>query len=91
MRLLAWSNCWCRVQTVKILSCWHQQLFTLHVFKLPVVYCLTVRKDLPKYNRIFEVLHSKAEKLGAAVPTPGCNVPSSTFAKLCLDRSAGLA
>ncbi|KRX59227.1 hypothetical protein T09_4827 [Trichinella sp. T9] len=31
---------------------------------LPVVYCLTVRKDLPTYSRIFEVLHSKAEELG---------------------------
>ncbi|XP_003382032.1 conserved hypothetical protein [Trichinella spiralis] len=47
VRLLAWSNCWCRVQTVNILSCCHQQLFTPHVFELPVVYCLTARKDLP--------------------------------------------
>ncbi|XP_003381750.1 conserved hypothetical protein [Trichinella spiralis] len=31
---------------------------------LPVVYCLTVRKDLPTYSRIFEVLHFKAEELG---------------------------
>ncbi|KRY45231.1 hypothetical protein T03_8571, partial [Trichinella britovi] len=31
---------------------------------LPVVYRLTVRKDLPTYSRIFEVLHSKAEELG---------------------------
>ncbi|KRX98844.1 hypothetical protein T4E_5788 [Trichinella pseudospiralis] len=31
---------------------------------LPVVYCLTVRKDLPTYSRIFKVLHSKAKELG---------------------------
>ncbi|KRY77199.1 hypothetical protein T4A_4845 [Trichinella pseudospiralis] len=31
---------------------------------LSVVYCLTVKKDLPTYSRIFEVLHSKAEELG---------------------------
>ncbi|KRZ56608.1 hypothetical protein T02_12132 [Trichinella nativa] len=31
---------------------------------LPVVYCLTVRKDLPTYSRIFEVLHSKLDELG---------------------------
>ncbi|KRZ76854.1 hypothetical protein T10_26 [Trichinella papuae] len=30
---------------------------------LPVVYCLTVRKDLPTYSRIFEALHSKANLL----------------------------
>ncbi|KRX34536.1 hypothetical protein T05_16509, partial [Trichinella murrelli] len=51
-----------------IVPSWYQQLFTLHVFVrgklLPVVYCLTVRKDLPTYSRIFEVLHSKAEEVG---------------------------
>ncbi|KRZ75678.1 hypothetical protein T10_493 [Trichinella papuae] len=31
---------------------------------LSVVYCLSVWKDLPTYNWIFEVLHSKAEELG---------------------------
>ncbi|KRY11569.1 Histone H2B 3 [Trichinella patagoniensis] len=51
-----------------IVPSWYQQLFTLHVFLrgklLPVVYCLTVRKDPPTYSRIFEVLHSKPEELG---------------------------
>ncbi|KRZ13303.1 hypothetical protein T11_9809 [Trichinella zimbabwensis] len=68
VRLLAQSNCWCGDGTFKIVPSWYQQLFTLHVFMrgklLPVVYCLTVRKDLPTYSRIFEVLHSKAEELG---------------------------
>ncbi|KRY28057.1 hypothetical protein T01_8255, partial [Trichinella spiralis] len=45
VRLLAQSNCWCRDGTFKIVPCWYQQLFTLHVFLrgklLPVVYCLT--------------------------------------------------
>ncbi|KRZ47804.1 hypothetical protein T02_5036, partial [Trichinella nativa] len=68
VKLLAQSNCWCGDGTFKIVPSWYQQLFTLHVFLrgklLPVVYCLTVRKDLPTYSRIFEVLHSKAEELG---------------------------
>ncbi|KRZ66221.1 hypothetical protein T10_860 [Trichinella papuae] len=68
VRLLAQSNCWCGDGTFKIAPSWYQQLFTLHVFmrgKLPlVVYCLTVRKDLPTYSWIFEVLHSIAEELG---------------------------
>ncbi|KRY45599.1 hypothetical protein T03_10153 [Trichinella britovi] len=50
--------------TFKIVSFWYQQLFTLHLFMSTVVYCLTVRKDLPSNSQIFEVLHSKAEELG---------------------------
>ncbi|KRZ15215.1 hypothetical protein T11_9568 [Trichinella zimbabwensis] len=65
VRLLAQSNCWCGDGTFKIVPSWYQQLFTLHVFMrvklLPVVYCLTVKKDLPTYSWIFEVLHPKAE------------------------------
>ncbi|KRZ40527.1 hypothetical protein T4C_2242 [Trichinella pseudospiralis] len=68
VRLLAQSNCWCRNGTFKIVLSWYQQLLTLHLFMrgklLSVVYCLTLRKDLPTYSRIFEVLHSKAEKFG---------------------------
>ncbi|KRY45377.1 hypothetical protein T03_4011 [Trichinella britovi] len=67
-QLLAESNCWCGDGKFKIVPSWYQQLFTLHVFLrgklLPVVYCLTVRKDLPTYSWIFEVLHSKAEEVG---------------------------
>ncbi|KRZ15890.1 hypothetical protein T11_9169, partial [Trichinella zimbabwensis] len=59
VRLLAQSNCWCGDGPFKILPSWYQQLFTLHVFMIPVVL-----KDLPTYSRIFEVLHSKAEELG---------------------------
>ncbi|KRY64670.1 hypothetical protein T4A_2666 [Trichinella pseudospiralis] len=48
-----------------IVPSWYQQFFTLHVFMrgelLPVVYCLTVRKDLSTYSRIFEVVYFKAE------------------------------
>ncbi|KRZ02936.1 hypothetical protein T11_1088 [Trichinella zimbabwensis] len=36
----------------------------MRVKLLPVVYYLTVKKDLPTYSWIFEVLHSKAEELG---------------------------
>ncbi|KRY66343.1 hypothetical protein T4A_7542 [Trichinella pseudospiralis] len=40
------------------------KLFNLHEsYLLPVVYCLTVRKDLPMYSLIFQVLHSKADEL----------------------------
>ncbi|KRY81016.1 hypothetical protein T4D_14597 [Trichinella pseudospiralis] len=65
VRLLAQSNCWCGDETILIVPSWYQQLFTLHVFMrgklLPVVYCLTVRKDLSTYSRIFEVVYFKAE------------------------------
>ncbi|KRY07154.1 hypothetical protein T12_113 [Trichinella patagoniensis] len=58
VKVLAQSNCWCGDGTFKIVPSWYQQLFTLHVFLrgklLPVVYCLTVRKDLPTYSRIFK-------------------------------------
>ncbi|KRZ41734.1 hypothetical protein T4C_10088 [Trichinella pseudospiralis] len=67
-QLLAQSNCWCRDGTFKIVLSWYQQLLTLRLFMrgklLSVVYSLTLRKDLPTYSRIFEVLHSKAEKFG---------------------------
>ncbi|KRX95593.1 hypothetical protein T4E_462, partial [Trichinella pseudospiralis] len=65
VRLLTQSNCWCGDETFKIVPSWYQQFFTLHVFMrgelLPVVYCLTVRKDLSTYSRIFEVVYFKAE------------------------------
>ncbi|KRY81771.1 hypothetical protein T4D_12987 [Trichinella pseudospiralis] len=65
-RLLVQSNCWCVDGTFKIVPSWYQQLFTLNVFMkgklLPVLYCLNVRKDLPTYSLIFEVLHSKSRK-----------------------------
>ncbi|KRZ71525.1 hypothetical protein T10_9364 [Trichinella papuae] len=48
VRLLAQSNCWCKDRERKL---------------LPVVCCLTAKKDLPTYSWIFEVLHSKAEEL----------------------------
>ncbi|KRX93154.1 hypothetical protein T4E_857 [Trichinella pseudospiralis] len=34
---------------------------------LLVVHCLTVKKDLPTYSWIFEVLHSKAKELGVQI------------------------
>ncbi|KRY10344.1 hypothetical protein T03_1736, partial [Trichinella britovi] len=65
--LLAQSNCWCGDGTFKIVPSWYQQLFTLHVFLrrklLPVVYCLTVRKDLPTYSRIFKYSIPKRKNL----------------------------
>ncbi|KRX59208.1 hypothetical protein T09_5009 [Trichinella sp. T9] len=69
VRLLAQSNCWCGDGTFKIVPSWYQQLFTLHVFLrrklLPVVYCLTVRKDLPTYSRIFKYSIPKRKNLAS--------------------------
>ncbi|KRY33253.1 hypothetical protein T01_9479 [Trichinella spiralis] len=64
VKLIARNKCWCGDGTFKIVSFWYQQLFTPHLFMLPVVYCLTVKKDLRSNSRIFEVLHSKTEELG---------------------------
>ncbi|KRX33011.1 hypothetical protein T05_9331 [Trichinella murrelli] len=72
VRLLAQSNCWCGDGTFKIVPSWYQQLFTLHVFLrrklLPVVYCLTVRKDLPTPDHDFSRQLSQHPGAGLFLP-----------------------
>ncbi|KRY99572.1 hypothetical protein T11_16712 [Trichinella zimbabwensis] len=57
--------------TFKIVPEWYQQMFTIHVFKesklIPLVYCLTVRRDLPTYHEIFDNLILKAAALGVVL------------------------
>ncbi|KRY56464.1 hypothetical protein T03_9775, partial [Trichinella britovi] len=88
VRLLAQSNCWCGDGTFKIVPSWYQQLFTLHVFLrrklLPVVYCLTVRKDLPTYSRIFKdrevvLVSSILTLMPQKSSEPGCRVDACAF------------
>ncbi|KRX61140.1 hypothetical protein T09_175, partial [Trichinella sp. T9] len=55
VRLLAQSNCWCGDGTRKL---------------LPVVYCLTVRKDLPTYSRIFKYSIPKRKNLASKLIWP---------------------
>ncbi|KRX82919.1 hypothetical protein T06_12432 [Trichinella sp. T6] len=53
--------------TFKIVPEWYQQMFTIHVFiagkLVPLVYCLTVHKDLSTYREIFDNLILKAAAL----------------------------
>ncbi|KRX13125.1 hypothetical protein T07_1960 [Trichinella nelsoni] len=58
VRLLTESNCWCGDETLKIVPSWY------HLSFMMVTDC-HILKDLPMYSRIFEVLLSKAEELGA--------------------------
>ncbi|KRX48930.1 hypothetical protein T05_14887, partial [Trichinella murrelli] len=50
---------------------WYQQMFTIHIFiagkLVPLVYCLTVQKDLPTYREIFDHLILKAAALGVVL------------------------
>ncbi|KRX59229.1 hypothetical protein T09_4827 [Trichinella sp. T9] len=67
VRLLAQSNCWCGDETRKL---------------LPVVYCLTVKKDLPTYSRIFKYSIPKRKNLAskliwALIPTFQGNFPNT--------------
>ncbi|KRZ61929.1 hypothetical protein T02_1071 [Trichinella nativa] len=55
VRLLAQSNCWCGDGTRKL---------------LPVVYCLTGRKDLLTYNRIFKYSIPKRKNLASKLIWP---------------------
>ncbi|XP_003373011.1 conserved hypothetical protein [Trichinella spiralis] len=58
VRLLTESNCWCGDGTFKIVPSWYHLSFMMVTDR-------HVLKDLPMYSRIFEVLLSKAEELGA--------------------------
>ncbi|KRZ61480.1 hypothetical protein T02_5742 [Trichinella nativa] len=57
--------------TFKIVPEWYQQMFTIHIFiadkLVPLVYCLTVQKDLPTYREIFDHLILKAAALGVVL------------------------
>ncbi|KRZ28238.1 hypothetical protein T4C_9253 [Trichinella pseudospiralis] len=55
--------------TFKIVPEWYQQMFTIHSDLkedelIPLIYCLTVRKDLPTYHEIFDNLMLKAAASG---------------------------
>ncbi|XP_003366967.1 conserved hypothetical protein [Trichinella spiralis] len=71
IRELAGHTVWCMDATFKIVPEWYHQMFTIHVFKegklIPLVYCLTVRKDLPSYREIFDNLILKAAALGVVL------------------------
>ncbi|KRX74723.1 hypothetical protein T06_6643 [Trichinella sp. T6] len=57
--------------TFKIVPEWYQQMFTIHVFiagkLVPLVYWLTVHKDLSTYREIFDNLILKAAALGVVL------------------------
>ncbi|KRZ49156.1 hypothetical protein T02_11428 [Trichinella nativa] len=71
LRELAGQSVWCMDGTFKIVPEWYQQLFTIHVFKesklIPLVYSLTVRKDVICYCEIFDTLIVKAAALGVVL------------------------
>ncbi|KRX18518.1 hypothetical protein T07_6660 [Trichinella nelsoni] len=71
LRELAGQSVWCMDGTFKIVPEWYQQLFTIHIFKegklIPVVYSLTVRKDVICYCEIFDTLIVKAAALGVVL------------------------
>ncbi|KRZ19420.1 hypothetical protein T11_9836 [Trichinella zimbabwensis] len=58
-------------ETFKIVPEWYQQMFTIHVFiagkLVPLMYCLTVQKDLSTYREIFDHLILKAAALGVVL------------------------
>ncbi|KRY12711.1 hypothetical protein T12_1275 [Trichinella patagoniensis] len=60
--------------TFKIVPEWYQQMFTIHVFiagkLVPLVYCLTVHKNLSTYREIFDNLILKAAALGVVLLKP---------------------
>ncbi|KRX67864.1 hypothetical protein T06_4849, partial [Trichinella sp. T6] len=71
IRELAGHTVWCMDGTFKIVPEWHHQMFCIHVFKegklIPLVYCLTVRRDLPTYHEIFDNLILKVASLGVVL------------------------
>ncbi|KRY98081.1 hypothetical protein T4C_5984, partial [Trichinella pseudospiralis] len=54
VRLLTQSNCWCGDETLRLSHPGTSSFLPFMGELLPVVYCLTVRKDLSTYSRIFE-------------------------------------
>ncbi|XP_003370617.1 conserved hypothetical protein [Trichinella spiralis] len=71
LRELAGQSVWCMDGPFKIVPEWYQQLFTIHVFNesklIPLVYSLTVRKDVICYCEIFDTLTVKAAALGVVL------------------------
>ncbi|KRZ01232.1 hypothetical protein T11_9676 [Trichinella zimbabwensis] len=71
LRQLANHSVWCMEGAFKIVPEWYQQMFTIHVFKasklIPLVYRLTVRKDVATYCEIFDNLISKATAFGVVL------------------------
>ncbi|KRX51856.1 hypothetical protein T09_12349 [Trichinella sp. T9] len=68
LSVLSEHSVWSMDGTFKIVPEWYQQMFTIHVFiagkLVPLVYCLTVHKDLSTYCEIFDNLILKAAALG---------------------------
>ncbi|KRZ15892.1 hypothetical protein T11_17394 [Trichinella zimbabwensis] len=71
LRELAAHSVWCMDGTFKIVPEWYHQLFTIHVFKesklIPLVYSLTVRKDVVSHCENFDNLIVKAAALGVVL------------------------
>ncbi|KRZ15066.1 hypothetical protein T11_8939, partial [Trichinella zimbabwensis] len=74
LSILSEHSVWSMDGTFKIVPEWYQQMFTIHVFiagkLVPLVYCLTVRKDLSTYREIFDNLILKAAALAGVVLQP---------------------
>ncbi|KRY33008.1 hypothetical protein T01_6043 [Trichinella spiralis] len=74
--------------TFKIVAEWYHQIFTIHVFiagkLVPLVYCLTVQKDLSTYREIFDDLILKTAALGVVLQpqTVICNFETALFPAL---------
>ncbi|KRX25334.1 hypothetical protein T07_6165 [Trichinella nelsoni] len=71
LSVLSEHSVWSMDGTFKIVPEWYQQMFTIHVFiagkLVPLVYCLTVHKDLSTYREIFDNLILKAAALGVVL------------------------
>ncbi|KRY45209.1 hypothetical protein T03_1233 [Trichinella britovi] len=71
LSILSEHSVWSMDGTFKIVPEWYQQMFTIHVFiagkLVPLVYCLTVHKDLSTYREIFDNLILKAAALGVVL------------------------
>ncbi|KRX45372.1 hypothetical protein T05_3230 [Trichinella murrelli] len=67
LSILSEHSVWSMDGTFKIVPEWYQQMFTIHVFiagkLVPLVYCLTVRKDLSTYREILDNFILKAAAL----------------------------
>ncbi|KRX55140.1 hypothetical protein T09_6771, partial [Trichinella sp. T9] len=71
LSILSEHSVWSINGTFKIVPEWYQQMFTIHVFiagkLVPLVYCLTVHKNLSTYREIFDNLILKAATLGVVL------------------------
>ncbi|KRY15916.1 hypothetical protein T12_15200 [Trichinella patagoniensis] len=65
LSVLSEHSVWSMDGTFKIVPEWYQQMFTIHVFiagkLVPLVYCLTVHKDLSTYRRVYNLKHTNMQ------------------------------